>query len=91
MMHSSVANSAFHKRGASHRSAACNATGAAKSALGVRKIGATRAPRTTGATLAELEAIFGWRGGGMASLARPIERAWPDADEPGRNAPPDYS
>jgi hypothetical protein len=46
---------------------ACNAAGIAKSAHGVRKIGATRAA-TNGATVAELDAIFGWQGGGMASL-----------------------
>jgi hypothetical protein len=33
----------------------------------VRKIGATRAA-DNGATVAELEAIFGWHGGGMAAL-----------------------
>lgn len=38
-----------------------------KSAHGVRKIGATRAAEN-GATVAELEALFGWRGGGMAAL-----------------------
>jgi integrase len=38
-----------------------------KSAHGVRKIAATRAANS-GATVAELEAIFGWRGGGMAAL-----------------------
>ena len=38
-----------------------------KSAHGVRKIGATRAANN-GATVAELEAIFGWTGGRMASL-----------------------
>lgn len=46
---------------------ACRAAGINKSAHGVRKIGATRAAEN-GATVAELEAIFGWRGGGMASL-----------------------
>jgi integrase len=46
---------------------ACRAAGFAKSAHGVRKIGATRAAEN-GATVAELEAIFGWQGGGMASL-----------------------
>lgn len=46
---------------------ACNAAGVKKSAHGVRKIGATRAAEN-GATVAELEALFGWRGGGMASL-----------------------
>lgn len=48
-------------------SEACRAAGVQKSAHGVRKIGATRAA-DNGATEAELEAIFGWRGGGMASL-----------------------
>lgn len=46
---------------------ACRAAGIRKSAHGVRKIGATRAAEN-GATVAELEAIFGWQGGGMASL-----------------------
>jgi integrase len=46
---------------------ACRAAGVAKSAYGVRKIGATRAANN-GATVAELEAIFGWQGGGMAAL-----------------------
>jgi len=46
---------------------ACRAAGVNKSAHGVRKIGATRAAEN-GATVAELEALFGWRGGGMASL-----------------------
>jgi integrase len=54
---------------------ACNAAGVAKSAHGVRKIGATRAANS-GATVAELEAIFGWSGGGMASLyTRAADRA----------------
>ena len=35
-------------------------------AHGVRKIAATRAANA-GATVAELEAIFGWQGGAMAS------------------------
>jgi hypothetical protein len=43
------------------------AAGVRKSAHGVRKIGATRAAEN-GATVAELEAIFGWEGGRMASL-----------------------
>ena len=48
--------------------AACNAAGiAGKSAHGVRKIGATRAAEA-GATVAELEALFGWTGGTMAAL-----------------------
>jgi hypothetical protein len=55
--------------------AACTAAGVAKSAHGVRKIGATRAANA-GATVAELEAIFGWQGGGMASLyTRTADRA----------------
>jgi integrase len=44
---------------------ACNAAGVKKSAHGVRKIGAIRAA-LNGATVAELDAIFGWQGGGMA-------------------------
>ncbi len=43
------------------------APGVNKSAHGVRKIGATRAANN-GATVSELEAIFGWIGGRMASL-----------------------
>ena len=46
---------------------ACNKAGVRKSAHGVRKIGATRAANN-GATVAQLEAIFGWVGGRMASL-----------------------
>jgi len=54
---------------------ACDAAGVAKSAHGARKIGATRAANN-GATVAELEAIFGWQGGGMASLdTRAADRA----------------
>lgn len=46
---------------------ACNKAGLnGKSAHGVRKIGATRAANA-GATVAELEALFGWTGGTMAS------------------------
>lgn len=48
-------------------SAACRKAGVNKSAHGVRKIGATRAAEN-GATVAELEALFGWSGGQMASL-----------------------
>ena len=44
-----------------------DAAGVDKSAHGVRKIGATRAAEN-GATVAQLEALFGWSGGGMASL-----------------------
>lgn len=46
---------------------ACRAAGVRKSAHGLRKVGATRAAEN-GATVAELEAIFGWSGGGMATL-----------------------
>lgn len=46
---------------------ACRAAGVNKSAHGLRKAGATRAAEN-GATVAELEAIFGWQGGGMAAL-----------------------
>ena len=54
---------------------ACRAASVAKSAHGVRKIGATRAAEH-GATVAELEAIFGWQGGGMAALyTRAADRA----------------
>jgi integrase len=47
--------------------AACRAAGVPGSAHGVRKIAATRAANA-GATVAQLEAIFGWQGGTMASL-----------------------
>ena len=46
---------------------ACEAAGVPGSAHGVRKIAATRAANA-GATVAQLEAIFGWQGGTMASL-----------------------
>lgn len=46
---------------------ACRAARVRGSAHGVRKIAATRAANA-GATVAELEAIFGWSGGRMASL-----------------------
>lgn len=46
---------------------ACREAGIRKSAHGVRKIAATTAANN-GATVAELEAIFGWEGGRMASL-----------------------
>jgi integrase len=45
---------------------ACNEAGVKASAHGVRKIAATRAANA-GATVAQLEAIFGWTGGTMAS------------------------
>jgi integrase len=46
---------------------ACRAAGIRKSAHGLRKAAATNAANH-GATVAELEAIFGWQGGQMASL-----------------------
>jgi integrase len=46
---------------------ACRKAGVRGSAHGVRKIAATRAANA-GATVAQLEAIFGWSGGRMASL-----------------------
>ena len=46
---------------------ACREAGVPGSAHGVRKIAATRAANR-GATVAQLEAIFGWTGGNMASL-----------------------
>jgi integrase len=46
---------------------ACRTAGVPGSAHGVRKIAATRAAEA-GATVAQLEAIFGWHGGRMASL-----------------------
>lgn len=45
----------------------CRKAGVPGSAHGLRKAGATRAANN-GATVAQLEAIFGWRGGGMAAL-----------------------
>ena len=46
---------------------ACKAAGVPGAAHGLRKAGATRAANN-GATEAQLEAIFGWSGGKMASL-----------------------
>ena len=46
---------------------ACRAAGVPGSAHGLRKAGAARAANN-GATVAQLEAIFGWSGGRMASL-----------------------
>ena len=46
---------------------ACRAAGVNKSAHGCRKIAATRAAEN-GATVAQLNAIFGWKGTAMASL-----------------------
>jgi integrase len=46
---------------------ACKAAGVPGAAHGLRKAAATRLA-DSGATEAELEAIFGWRGGRMASL-----------------------
>ena len=48
-------------------SEACRQAGVNKSAHGLPKIGATRAANN-GATVAQLNAIFGWSGGKMASL-----------------------
>ena len=48
-------------------SEACRQAGINKSAHGLRKIGATRAANN-GATVAQLNAIFGWTGSKMASL-----------------------
>lgn len=56
-------------------SEACRKAGINKSAHGVRKAGATRAANN-GATVAQLEAIFGWVGGRMAShYTRSADRA----------------
>ncbi len=53
---------------------ACRAAGVRKSAHGLRKYAAT-ALANAGATVAELEAIFGWEGGRMASLyTRSVDR-----------------
>jgi integrase len=46
---------------------ACRAAGVRKSAHGLRKIGATRLANA-GATVAQLNAVFGWTGSKMASL-----------------------
>lgn len=46
---------------------ACSAAGVEGSAHGLRKLAATRAAEA-GASERELEALFGWRGGAMASL-----------------------
>jgi integrase len=46
---------------------ACRQAGVKKSAHGLRKIGATRAANN-GATVAQLNALFGWTGSKMASL-----------------------
>ena len=48
-------------------SEACRTAGINKSAHGLRKVGATRAANN-GATVAQLNAIFGWTGSKMASL-----------------------
>lgn len=45
---------------------ACNAAGVKKSAHGLRKLAATKAAEA-GATVNQMEAWFGWEGGGMAS------------------------
>lgn len=46
---------------------ACNAAGVSKSAHGLRKLAASRAAEH-GLSVAELEAMFGWAGGTMASF-----------------------
>ena len=46
---------------------ACKLAGVPGSAHGLRKAGASRAA-SNGATVAQLEAIFGWSGGRMAAL-----------------------
>lgn len=46
---------------------ACRAAGVSGAAHGIRKARATKAAEN-GATESELDAMFGWRGGGMASL-----------------------
>lgn len=46
---------------------ACNAADVKKSAHGLRKLAATRVAEA-GASVAELESLFGWTGGRMASL-----------------------
>jgi integrase len=70
--------------------AACNEAGLkGKSAHGVRKIGATRAAEA-GATVQELEALFGWTGGTMAShytKTADRKRLAKQASEKIRNAP----
>jgi len=53
---------------------ACRAAGINKSAHGIRKAAATRA-ENNGATVATLEAIFGWQGGQMAALYTRLRRA----------------
>jgi len=53
----------------------CREAGVPGTAHGLRKAAATRAANNR-ATVAELEALFGWRGGGMASLyTREADRA----------------
>ena len=45
----------------------CRAAGIDKSAHGIRKLAASSAAEN-GATVSELDAMFGWSGGGMASI-----------------------
>ena len=53
----------------------CSTAGIGKSAHGLRKAAATRLANA-GATVAQLEAVFGWQGGNMASLyTRAADRA----------------
>lgn len=80
----------------------CRAAGVPGRAHGLRKAGATRAANN-GATVAQLEALFGWRGGGMASLytrkadrerlardgaAKLMENATPSPNQSGAGAKP---
>jgi integrase len=72
---------------------ACKAAGVPGSAHGIRKAAATRLANN-GATVAQLEAIFGWTGGNMASLyTRTADRTRLAADaikglaKPGKHEP----
>ncbi len=75
---------------------ACQAAGVPGRAHGLRKAGATRAAEN-GATVAQLEALFGWRGGGMAALytreANRVKLALDAADKllPQEQEPNSYS
>jgi integrase len=65
---------------------ACRAAGIRKSAHGLRKAAATNAANN-GATVAQLEAIFGWEGGQMAALyTRSANRRALSADAIGKLA-----
>jgi hypothetical protein len=64
---------------------ACRAAGVPGSAHGVRKIAATRAANA-GATVAQLEAIFGWVGGTMAFFIYAQRRQAPSCSRNNRQA-----